>query len=1538
MKLGSKQATKNVSILLSVFVVLSNVVLVHSAETNLWTDRKKTQLASLPLPSPLLPSSSILNQLPVSRSSSLKSALPPRIANSLSRDSVKKYSPLFQALPAAYGSITNINRPSVWDSKKTVIFIQDVHQQLEAQENIGKTIDSLIHQNQVGLVALEGAFENIDLARFRIPKYQGAVKRVADYLLKENRISGAIHTAFTNTEKVPPIIGVDSQDHYEANVQAVRDSEPLKESMRQYLSENERQLNEKKRQTLNPALLAFDHRVEAYRKEALNLGSYVQVLKKQGVHMSLSVESFLEALEMESALNFSKVESERSQLLNRLLKELSQDEIADLTERSVAYRLGDIRHTDFYDYLITLCQRKGVDLARYGEMKAYIQYLLLSDGLDVERILADVKEMENAAYAALIQTPAEQALVAESKTLYLQGKLVDFSLTSEEWGEYKMIPPPGSRERGRQRRLAEELSFFEKFYEEALHRDRAMVNNLLNAMEEQRASVAVLVAGGFHSSGINKLMEAAGVTTLTFTPKITKLTDETGVGYLSVFTQEKTSLDRLFEGEKLFVAPKQKPALPIIILLVAATAAYLSGMEADYLQTLVDLGGAVAGQLSHTIHLGAQQAVVSLSEGLSLRNLVLSFEGSSAISGVELKTASFTPVVLMTLAIAAGEKFLAFVKSASTRKKSRSSHPRKPILEWLERRFAMTGFFPGSSTPSQEPPAIFSVAEGESGVQQATSPNGQVEAYFRTSDNSVILLDQSGFRPPVVIPLGVDSSEVTLHGIQFTDNSLNVVIHFERGSILAPSPQVWVVDIYGVRKTTVGLFDLGTKVEIVDIANDHVVLSYSSSSIDDPSNEVNHVDAFFFHVLDGSRLSQASKLLEVSPDGQSMVLLTKTFDPNDSRYIIEALTMVNTTTGQSSTVDINVIPLNEIFSIKDHVSDVQFGEDGSLLVTSQFYAPRYHGLTDEYHKVIVISGDEVIFDSSWSQNGAIQISQSTEISFSNNYVQYVAQPVIQTGESSLGWGEEEVFGFTLPQPPGSHLDTNRDGSVTPIDVLGIVNYLNSDASNYVGPFFWKDPTKDGYVTPQDALVIINYLNSSSSGEAEGEQSLSSYQTAVDQLMEEWTPGEGEASAAVLSAGPESLEYFLKKLRGEYFNPRRVLIGEATPSRIAPPSSLFHHLWTLFFLPTLRETYAAQIIPLFEIPVILFVGYWFHPSTGMLMAMAMMTAHVVSAPHSKDPVLARSDFAAMQHSLFLVLPALVGFVSGIEYAGLVGVLMMAGQAVTDQRFFVRSRSSIAHLDSTAVDIAKAYQDPSRLQSLIQVGPQKVADLGRSRPVSHEGEARNYLALSASQKNYVARKVEKILADQAGRSAGSLSHNRFLTLQSLGQSFQSLKEIVGDGNLAMDINVRSKEDIGAAVQTILKALGEISIGSQIAIPAPADELVMRELRQALLNQQASRVQFIPSPEGGYFSDQGNRKQVFNMDAYLRALDGKGFTNTIIATQGEYDVTPAVLKEFERKGVVRSLVLFMEWLNGILGYVMNGHIRMEDIDKLARPATHA
>ena len=572
---------------LTFVLLLTNCVLAHAAETNFWKERRKavnrthpadpTLLASLPAAKPPISDFARLRRVKISdlpqQQSSLKSSL-----NSL-----------LTSLSHQYGTIRKISGPTD-KPDKVVIHIQDVHQNKEAQQNIGKTIQALIDQNVVDMVALEGAFRPINLTAFREFPHKDTVKKVADFLLRENKISGPIHTAFTSPKDIPVFVGVDDQTQYEANVEAYKKSAGVMEAYTKELNAQKEKLENEKVTTLNKQLLTFNQKIQAYRDKKIRFGEYVKLLSSDIPFSSPQMDLFLEALYLEETLNLKQVEAERSTVLHKLLRKMDKGQTSELMSVSMAYQFGKVSHSDFYEYVKALCKEEGVNLTQFPAMNDYIRYTLLSQKIEAETLFKEVNAREKTIYESLIKTQEERTLIDQSKRLYLTRKLISFSLSPEEWDEYKKAKIENRKWKLDQGKLINKKFFdpfsifhfpfspFERFYEEAEIRDKAMATNLLKAMDKHGAKVAVLVTGGFHSKGIQNQLsifnsqfsvkeesnnkfhkwklknENWKFSYIEYVPKITKVDTESGSKYLSVFTQEKSPLEKLFDGEKLFLA------------------------------------------------------------------------------------------------------------------------------------------------------------------------------------------------------------------------------------------------------------------------------------------------------------------------------------------------------------------------------------------------------------------------------------------------------------------------------------------------------------------------------------------------------------------------------------------------------------------------------------------------------------------------------------------------------------------------------------------------------------------------------------------------------------------------------------------------------------------------------------------------------------------------------------------------------------------------------------------------------------------------
>jgi hypothetical protein len=606
---------KNLSIFLGALYLGVNGIFAYSTESNFWAERRKEvrrsggvslTLAAFPaneLRGPLFPPLSPV--IPTTRS-----FLSEEVMKGVSPSFLQKNRALFTSLSQKYGTIRKISMGAGSSSAQPiVVHIQDVHQNEEAQKNIGAVVKSALLTARVDVVALEGLSGPLDLNPFRTYQNQQAVHQAADYLLSQNEISGPVHGLLTGEGPLPTVIGIDDPTHYNANVDAYRASAPLVESYRKLIQGRANQLEKQKDTVYSIPLREFDRHIEKYRNQEISLGEYVRVLvaraKDYGIPPSLQL--FSKTLELEQSMDFRQVEIERTLVIERLIERMTSQQEEALVSHSLAYRAGQMRYAEFYVALKNLCETSGVSLVAYPALDHYIRYVLLADQINGESLLRETKELEKELFGSLAKSSEERRLVDQSWKIHLTQKLVEFGLTPEEWASYVSVNESGGSlvleetEAGEAVGTGCDLRTFEAFYKEAHARDARMATHLLRAMNKD-AHVALLVTGGFHAPGIEKQLTDAGVTVVSFVPRLKTIDMGHGTTYLSVFTQEKTPLEQLFQGEKLFLANNparpsvMKMLLPALVVVVALLGAgYGVGMDPNVLFSSLGGVGLLAG-------------------------------------------------------------------------------------------------------------------------------------------------------------------------------------------------------------------------------------------------------------------------------------------------------------------------------------------------------------------------------------------------------------------------------------------------------------------------------------------------------------------------------------------------------------------------------------------------------------------------------------------------------------------------------------------------------------------------------------------------------------------------------------------------------------------------------------------------------------------------------------------------------------------------------------------------------------------------------
>lgn len=616
------------SSILSVLLLVTQSLFAYQTENQFWSERR--QSAQNQAPGGAIAKS--LSDRFLALNSNL-SSLPTAVGGPILPSCLKDQKKLLAALSPANGTLRKVSLPKISiDRAPVVVHIQDVHLNLEAQKNIRETVFLLGKTGAVDLVALEGATEEIALQSFLNYSNPRAVAAAADYFLKNKKISGPIHAALSlpHNNSFPRFVGVDDPIHYKANIEAYRRSVPQQKKAHTMLSRYAADLAVKKQATYSAALVALDNTVNDYRAGKISLGEYVEVLAKIQSPPAV-VKMFLKAVETERMLDFKRVEAERLELIHTLSRQLNPKDMESLLVQSVAFRSGQVRAGDFYTHLKDICQKNGLRWVDFPALDAYVRYVLLTDGIDAEDLMNELSGLERAAFNRLAVSKEEREVVFLSRSMWLAEKLVHFDLTPLEWKEYAKSRSV----------FAGDLSSFESFYQEADARDEAMTDNLLSLLvskDKTRSPVGVLVTGGYHASGMADRLTREGVTVISFVPKMGHVDTAHGSTSLSVFTQEKTPLEKLFVGDRLYLSPAPDQGLvfegPLLVPAVDVLdrgisedelRAFIQRVTGQEAEVVINETNRVAGSVSFTLRMSGDvyHVLVKTQENLEIASLTI---------------------------------------------------------------------------------------------------------------------------------------------------------------------------------------------------------------------------------------------------------------------------------------------------------------------------------------------------------------------------------------------------------------------------------------------------------------------------------------------------------------------------------------------------------------------------------------------------------------------------------------------------------------------------------------------------------------------------------------------------------------------------------------------------------------------------------------------------------------------------------------------------------------------------------------------------
>ncbi len=472
---------------------------------------------------------------------------------------------------SAYGSVENVR---IVPGRPLVIHVQDVHNFLSAQKNIAFMVRGLA-ESGVQTIGVEGSSGRMSaLEKWKLYPDRESLMAAAGYLLSSGFLTGAEVAGLSAAAKGADFFGVEEKDAYLRQVDAFKSSMDKAPGLREWEKRQAARLTVLKEKAYGESLRSLDAAQLRHENGEINLGGWIQFLadrQNPSAGAYPNVRKYLKVYSIEKGLDFARVKIEQSRVLRELSQKLSKEDLISLLEDSLMYRMGTIESGEFYEGVKRKCARAGVSLT--PEFSRYVEYVLGVEGIGRNALFKEVKALESDAWKDSAGTREESVVRRLDEDFALARKGLDFTLSPEDWTQFSARKPEilrleeriasagssadassvlaGSAEA---KTVLENAASFNELSEE---RSKIFIRTLSDRMSETGKTSAILIAGGYHTAGIEKELEGRNLSVVTVRPRLDSAEMKSEKHPLEAFSRDLLPLEKVFMPEAVSIAPEQ---------------------------------------------------------------------------------------------------------------------------------------------------------------------------------------------------------------------------------------------------------------------------------------------------------------------------------------------------------------------------------------------------------------------------------------------------------------------------------------------------------------------------------------------------------------------------------------------------------------------------------------------------------------------------------------------------------------------------------------------------------------------------------------------------------------------------------------------------------------------------------------------------------------------------------------------------------------------------------------------------------------------
>ena len=441
-------------------------------------------------------------------------------------------------------NFAKITSASFYDSDTTIINIQDLHNNKEVQDNILKLLEALNEQYENLDVYIEGASSPIDYNKLSSSMNTKDLSVLMNSLYDNDRISGAEYFGYKQNKILKP---TELKNIYDKNIQNYSLLIKNKQEITDLL------LNKyEKIRTLDIYLTKEQRKFLKYYNSYLNKKIspekfYEKVLseltnRKISVLKYVNVKLYIDVMKAGATINRKAAELQLKNAVSNLKSTMIYQDYVDLLKKS--NNLTDINV--IFAYLSSNINSKDKVL-KYPDLFKMISLKELSSLIDPLDLVEEERQMMEDILLSYSKYQTNKEIVFLNLFFQVYKKLLSASISSNEYIYYKqnydnfykvytkylsddlfdLYFYMSVAEQFNELNLKRNLSFVKnissnisvnKNYKGAFRGKFYNINKILSSLNKK--AVKVIISGGFHTDGINSLLDKNKISYITLTPNI----------------------------------------------------------------------------------------------------------------------------------------------------------------------------------------------------------------------------------------------------------------------------------------------------------------------------------------------------------------------------------------------------------------------------------------------------------------------------------------------------------------------------------------------------------------------------------------------------------------------------------------------------------------------------------------------------------------------------------------------------------------------------------------------------------------------------------------------------------------------------------------------------------------------------------------------------------------------------------------------------------------------------------------------------------